>query len=93
MTWRYKVCNNNLLAFLTEAVNATNPLLNPHWVPRNVVVHECVAELIVQTLAANLGRQQNVESVRVVTTMAKALTQVLSFNVRNSTGDDSNSDT
>src|SRR5262249_31259638 len=44
---------------LANAVDATNPLLQLHRVPREVVIHDNVAELQVQTFAASIGRDEH----------------------------------
>src|SRR5262245_41306909 len=44
---------------LTEAVEASDALLDLHRVPRQVVVQQDVAELEVQPLRADLGRQED----------------------------------
>ena len=49
---------------LPEPVEAADPLLDAHRVPRQVVVDQGVAELEVQTLAAHLGAEQDVELAR-----------------------------
>ena len=48
------------LELLPKAVNAANPLLHPHRVPRHVVVHERAAELEVEALGGCVRAQQYV---------------------------------
>ena len=44
---------------LADAVDATDPLLDAHRVPREVVVHKQMAELEVTPLAARFGAEQD----------------------------------
>ena len=45
---------------LTDTVDAADPLLDPHRVPRHVVVDHRAAELEVQSLGGGVGAQQDV---------------------------------
>ncbi len=47
---------------LTDAVDSTDALLDPHRVPRQVVVDQDVAELEVPALAAGLGGDQDLRT-------------------------------
>ena len=47
---------------LPEAVEATDALLNPHRVPRQVVVDERTAVLEVKAFAADLADEEHLES-------------------------------
>jgi hypothetical protein len=42
---------------LTETVNTADPLLNPHWIPRHVVINERSAELEVQAFGGGVSAQ------------------------------------
>ena len=74
---RNQVDDENALTLLAVAVNATNPLLNTHRIPRQVVIHNAIAELVVQTLTTNLREQQDIESIAV---LARLLKQTPQFN-------------
>ena len=41
---------------LSDAVDAPHALLEPHWVPRHVVVDHEVAELEIDAFTSSLGR-------------------------------------
>ena len=51
------------LALLSATVNSTDSLLNAHRVPRKIIVDHHIAELIVKTFRANLGKEQNINGV------------------------------
>ena len=68
---RDQVDDGDALTLLAVAVNATNPLLHPHRVPRQVVVHNAIAELVIQALATDLRKQQNIESIAVLSRSLK----------------------
>ena len=41
---------------LADAVNAPDPLLDAHWIPRQIVVNQDVSELEIATFSARFGR-------------------------------------
>src|SRR5262249_18045015 len=53
-----QVQNMHFGTCLAEAVHASDPLLNYHWVPREIVIDKVVAKLKIQALAADLCRNQ-----------------------------------
>src|SRR5689334_15395111 len=62
---RDEIEDRHRLATLTVTVDATNALLDPHRIPGEIIVHEKVTKLKIQTLAADLGRQQDINGIRV----------------------------
>src|SRR3954447_13539978 len=57
---RGKVENGDLLLRLSDAVDASDALLDLHRVPRQVVVHHCGAELEVETFAGDAVGDQDI---------------------------------
>src|SRR5262249_25767812 len=51
---RDEVKNGHFGAALSETVDTADPLLYAHRVPGNVVINQPVAELVIETLAADL---------------------------------------
>ena len=56
---RHEREDREYLGLLPETVDPADPLLDHHGIPRQVVVDQVVAELEIQPLAADLGRDQN----------------------------------
>ena len=73
---RDEVDDRHGLALLAVAVDAADALLDPHRVPRQVVVDEEVAELEVEALAADFGRQQHVDRVGIFLGQREAAAQI-----------------
>jgi len=46
----------NIRMLLPEPVDAADPLLDPHWVPRHVVVHQRPAELKIQAFGSRIWK-------------------------------------
>ena len=66
-------------ALLPVAVQSTDPLLDTHGVPRQVVVDEHVAELKIQALATDLGREQDVNGIPRLLRQGESAADVPSF--------------
>jgi len=45
---------------LTKTVDTADPPLNPHWVPRHIVVHQRPAELEVEAFGCSVSAEQHV---------------------------------
>src|ERR1700674_2286182 len=45
---------------LPKPVDSAYPLLDPHRVPRQIVVHKCAAELEIEPLCCGVGAEQHV---------------------------------
>ena len=70
------------LALLALSVNAPYPLLNAHRIPRQVVVHHTIAELVVQSLATDFREQHHIETVAVFTRFLETAPQCNALLVR-----------
>ena len=55
--------DSNALALLTHSINAAYSLFDAHRIPREIIIHNAIAELVVQAFTANFGKQQNVQSI------------------------------
>ena len=60
---RDEVDDGDRLALLSVAVNAADALLDAHGIPGQIVVDEEIAELEVETLAADFGGQQDIQRI------------------------------
>ena len=69
------VINIDSLTFLATAVNTTDSLLNPHRVPRQIIVNHHITELVVKAFGTNLRKQQNIDCIRVGFLQLKTLLQ------------------
>ena len=65
------------LTLLSATVNSTNSLLNTHRVPRKIIVDHHIAELIVKTFRANLGKEQNINGIFIFLGQLKLLTKLV----------------
>src|SRR5258708_655338 len=63
---RNEIDDCHCLALLAIAVDPSNALLDPHRIPREVVVDEQIAELEVQALAAHLGGEHHVDRIGIL---------------------------
>ena len=61
---------------MAAAVDATNALLDAHWVPRKVVIDDAVAELVIETFTADLRKQKDVDCLGVFTLELEAAPHV-----------------
>jgi len=60
--------------FLAEAMDPPDPLLDPKWIPRKIVIHDGPRKLKVPALASRFGAQEDVGSPRNVRTAASFAT-------------------
>ncbi len=65
-------------ALLAVAVDAPDPLLDPHGIPWQIVVDEKVAELEIQSFATNFRRQQHVDGLGIFLRQREAAPEVRS---------------
>ena len=76
---RDEVDDGDRLALLAVAVDAADALLDAHGIPGQIVVDEEIAELEVETLAADLGGEQDIERVGILFRQRKAAPQFGAF--------------
>ena len=77
--FRHKVADDNGVALLPAAVDTADPLFDCHWVPRKIVIDHEIAELIVQTFAADLGEQKDIQRIYIVCRKFKTLAECQTF--------------
>jgi hypothetical protein len=70
---RDEIDDADCFAFLTVAVNTAYPLFHTHGIPRQIIIHEVVAELEVESFASNFGRKKDVDGIRIVFGKREAL--------------------
>ena len=88
----HKIKDGDAFAFLPVAVNASNPLFNAHGIPRQIVIDHAVAELIVQSLTANLRKKQNVQRVSMFSRKREAFAQGAALLIRDAAVNQSDTD-
>ncbi len=59
---RDQVEDGDGLAFLPFPIDTSDSLFNPHRIPRKIIIHNAIAELVVQAFAANLRKQKNIKT-------------------------------
>ncbi|OJW46058.1 MAG: hypothetical protein BGO63_06890 [Candidatus Accumulibacter sp. 66-26] len=59
-TSEVQVVDTNVLGLLTNSVNTTDSLLDAHWVPRKIVVHQCRELLEVKAFRGRVRPKQDV---------------------------------
>ncbi len=74
-----EVENCNGFAELTVAINTAYPLLHTHRIPRQVVVNDGIAKLVIEALASHLRGEQQVYCARVFLRQAEPLPQLSSI--------------
>ena len=50
--------NGNGLADLSSSVDSADPLFDPHRIPWKIIVHDAIAELVIQSLATYFGKSK-----------------------------------
>jgi len=68
---RDQVDDGDALALLPVSVDTADALFYPHGIPRKIVVHDAVAELVIETFAADFGKQQQVQAVLILLRLLK----------------------
>src|SRR4051794_31087221 len=53
-----QIHDSDVRVLLPKPVDAADPLLDPHWVPRHVVIHQRPAELKIQPLGSRIGAEK-----------------------------------
>ena len=54
------------LRFLTKTVHTSDSLLNNHWVPRQVIIYDSIAELHIKTLTSDFRRKKYIDALTVL---------------------------
>src|SRR5690606_30301727 len=70
-------------ASLTIAIDTTYALLHAHRIPRQVVIDDAIAELVIEPLAAHFRRQQHVYRPRIILRAAESVAQLSPLFFRN----------
>ena len=90
--WRDEIVDRHGFAGLAVTVDTADPLLDPHRVPGNVVVHQAIAELEVQSFRADLGGQQHVDRIGIPGLERKSATKRAPIVIGDIAMDDPHSD-
>ena len=87
-----EVVDDHHFAFLSVTVYTPDALFDPHRVPRQIVIDHAIAELEIQSFAADFGGEQNIQCVGLFLALGKALADVAAVFVRYAAVDHTDTD-